>query len=49
MIPANVSLARMVVSQPWKERNVCVTASLIPSEPLVSWELSCKISQVSTP
>lgn len=48
MIPANVSLARMVVRQLWKELSVCVTASLTPLEQLVSWELLCKISQVST-
>ena len=48
MIPASVSLARMMVRQLWKELSACVTASLTPLEQLVSWELSCKISQVST-
>lgn len=48
MIPANVSRARMVVRQLWKELSVCVTASLTLLEQLVSWELSCRISQVST-
>lgn len=48
MIPADVSLAGMVVRRLWKEHSVCVTASLTPLEQLVSWELSCKISQVST-
>lgn len=48
MTPVNVGLARMVVKQLWKELSVCVTANPIPLEELVSWELLCKIIQVSS-
>lgn len=48
MIPANVSHARMGVRQLWKELSARATASLTHLEQPVSWELSCKISQVST-